>query len=383
MRGWLMLAWMAHATACFGASSATEVGAADSVAAYRHLRDVAAGFHGPAISAVDTGVIVLGVLAPATRIAGRELLAAAQLAVDQVNADGGIGGRLCRVIHLSDDQPWHSTAHQLTRLIREDGAAALIGGLDGARAHTAELVVAKLWVPLVSPTAADRSVDVANVPWVFRIAPDEIEQAQALVQAALAQGWQYLRVVVEDDREGRLAVGAIQAAAAASGLKVRIDTIDIAGGTLTEADPWHGRDASLLWMRRETALGWLQAHSRQVSAEGLLLPLHLVAPEILAAAQGARIWAVTLPGDAAPRATFEQQWRQRHADAPSMTTALSYDAARLVLTTMKRVGTNPAAVRTALQSSHYVGVTGGVLFNKLGGRSTPVVVTRLTTMAVD
>ncbi len=175
-------------------------GGADTLATYRHLRDSAAAFHGPAISSSDTGVL-LGVLAPLSHVAGNELLAAVQLAVDQANGDGGIGGRECRLLHLSDDQTWHIyfTSTNATDSRRMGLLRSSVGWM--ARAHTAELVVAKLWVPLVSPvspTAADRSVDVANVPWVFGLIPDEIIQAQMLVQAAQVRGWTNLRVV--DDR---------------------------------------------------------------------------------------------------------------------------------------------------------------------------------------
>lgn len=93
MRGRLLLACLLHTAVCPHANAAARTGGADTLATYRHLRDSAAAFHGPAISSSDTGIL-LGVL------------------------------------------------------------AALIGGL--ARAHTVELVVAKLWMPLVSPTAADR-----------------------------------------------------------------------------------------------------------------------------------------------------------------------------------------------------------------------------------
>lgn len=134
MRGGLLLACLLHTAVCPHANAAARTGGADTLATYRHLRDSAAAFHGPAISSSDTGIL-LGVLAPLSHVAGNELLAAVQLAVDQANGDGGIGGRECRLLHLSDDQTWHSTAHQLTRLIRENGAAALIGGLDGARAY--------------------------------------------------------------------------------------------------------------------------------------------------------------------------------------------------------------------------------------------------------
>ncbi len=99
MRGWLLLACLLHTAVCPHANAAARTGGADTLTIYRHLRDSATAFHGPAIGSSDTGVILLGVLAPLSHVAGRELLAAVQLAVDQANGDGGIGGRECQLCH--------------------------------------------------------------------------------------------------------------------------------------------------------------------------------------------------------------------------------------------------------------------------------------------
>jgi branched-chain amino acid transport system substrate-binding protein len=341
----------------------------------RRLVDAPAGFHGPTAdpdsSLGDTASITLGVIAPGERLAGQELLAAVQLIVEAANADGGVGGRPIRIVSRTDDRPWHSAAHEVTRLILEDGAIAILGGLDGARAHAAELVVAKLWVPLISPTAADRSVDVANVPWVFRCAPDEQRQMIALVGVAYENGWQRLRLVTDDEREGRLARRALESAV--DGLGIEVDTVPISDSDANLRSS--SAHATILWTQRETALGWLARRPPDVVTQPLLLPLHLVAPDLLAAAGDTPTWTVALPlasgtVDAVetPGAWFVQAWHERFRRAPSAVAMLTADATLLLLSSIQLHGADPARLRQALATAHYAGLTGDLRFDALGGR---------------
>ena len=86
-----------------------------------------------------------------------------------------------------DDGFWGVVASRVVDLAYEDKVWTMIGGLDGQRTHIAELIVAKAWVPVVSPWTSDTSVDYANVPWVFRCAPADSSQVDALVAYAKAR----------------------------------------------------------------------------------------------------------------------------------------------------------------------------------------------------
>ena len=57
-------------------------------------------------------------------------------------------------------------------------------GVVGVDLAFPELVAAKAWVPVVSPTASDLSIDYANVPWMFRVMPSDGAQAKALPRPA-------------------------------------------------------------------------------------------------------------------------------------------------------------------------------------------------------
>jgi len=69
---------------------------------------------------------------------------------------------------------------RVTRLVYGDHVWAIVGGIDGPTTHLAEQVVAKARLPLVSPVSTDKTVNLANVPWMFSLAPPDDQIASAL-----------------------------------------------------------------------------------------------------------------------------------------------------------------------------------------------------------
>ncbi len=142
------------------------VGPADQQATAEQLSDIRIGYFGPSD--------------PHHASAG-QMWRGAQLALDEANREGGYQGKPFRLLPVWSQDPWGTGVKQLTRLVYEDHVWAIVGGVDGATTHLAEQVVAKARLPLVSPVSTDKTVNLANVPWMFSLAP-----ADDLIAAALA-----------------------------------------------------------------------------------------------------------------------------------------------------------------------------------------------------
>lgn len=56
----------------------------------------------------------------------------------------------------------------------------MLGGIDGATTHLAEQVVAKAHLPLIDPASTDQTVNQANIPWMFSLAPGDPDIAKFL-----------------------------------------------------------------------------------------------------------------------------------------------------------------------------------------------------------
>jgi len=358
---------------------------------YQDFSQKGAGFHGPGreLEAPDTlSAVRLGLLGPSKGTAGKQLWQGAALAVEEANAAGGYvrtdGRKLpYEIVFLPDDGPWGVVARQVVRLCQEDRVWAVVGALDGERAHAAELVVAKLWVPVVTPAAGDLTIDYANVPWVFRLMPDDRSQAELLLRAAREHGWKRLALATEGARDARLASERILEAARRQNesllLHVEYDPYAPGGSVsrLTQVRP----DALLVWGRPEGAVELIAGLRRAGLHAPVLVPAPLVAPETAArsAELGALFGAAPLDmeGSDPGIVEFRDRYQQRTGEAPGVIAGYTYEATRMVISALERAGLNRARLRDELARLPYAGLTGEVSFNSLGGYGRPPVLVEL------
>ena len=106
---------------------------------------------------------------------------AACLAIEEANQAGGYEGLPFRLVPGWSGNPWGSGITAVTRMVYSQKVWAVIGGIDGPSTHLAEQVVAKARLPLLSPGSTDKTVNLANVPWMFSCVPDDHLLAPVLV----------------------------------------------------------------------------------------------------------------------------------------------------------------------------------------------------------
>lgn len=333
---------------------------------YRDLGDAGATFNGPGreLAVLDTlSAVRLGLLGPAQSAAGLQLQLGVRAAVAAANAAGGYQGLPFAVAFRPDDGPWGVVAGQVVRLAQEDQVWAIIGGLDGERAHAAELVAAKLWVPVLSPAAGDRTIDYANVPWMFRCLPDDRSQADSLASLCARQGWRRLGVAVEANRDGHVAGERLLEAARACSLSLALQLEYAPNDPAAAAERLSscGAQALVLWGRPATALPLLTRLREGGCPLPVLAPGLLALPEV---AQDETLGPliVAAPADlsvATPPALGEH---------PSYVALFAYDTTQLVIAALRRSGLNRARLRDTLAALPFTGLTGRLSFNSLGGR---------------
>ena len=81
------------------------------------------------------------------------------------------------------ENPWGTGVARLARLVYSEPIWAVIGSIDGASTHLVEQVVAKARIPLVNPYSTDKTIHMANVPWMFSCVPGDHRLAEVLAQA--------------------------------------------------------------------------------------------------------------------------------------------------------------------------------------------------------
>jgi len=142
-----------------------------------------------------SGPVVIGLAGPFSQPRGTSMLRAAQLAVEQVNARGGVrggragGGRPLK-LKVADDSGSENVAMRVAEQLYADPAVvAVVGHLSSDPSKAAARVYGGGATPLVmvSPSASNPDLGGIN-PYFFRICPSDLQHGTELARFA----WQTL-----------------------------------------------------------------------------------------------------------------------------------------------------------------------------------------------
>ncbi|MCD5346863.1 branched-chain amino acid ABC transporter substrate-binding protein [Agromyces sp. H3Y2-19a] len=131
----------------------------------------------------DDGPIKLGMLAPfsgSESAFGEYMQNGAQLAVDELNADGGVLGRDLELV-VEDDACDATTAVAGANKLVTDGIAASVGGYCSGATLPTLPIFDEAGIPMVIPAANSNELVEQQLPGVFLINGTGTQQAQAAV----------------------------------------------------------------------------------------------------------------------------------------------------------------------------------------------------------
>jgi branched-chain amino acid transport system substrate-binding protein len=311
---------------------------------------------------------------------GGDMWDAACLAVEQANRAGGYNGLSFRLIAGWSDNPWGSGVTEVTRMAYVHKVWAIIGGIDGSSTHLAEQVVAKARLTLINPASTDKSINLANVPWMFSCIPGDHLQGPVLAQAIACEvGEKSFVLVSAVDHDSHLFTVELTKVFAQyklmpsyhfefetgqkniDGLVERI--VDSGASALVIiADAQHGtRIISAVWQKGFNGLVFggpcmgRRSFFEQAAnaAEGVLFPL------------------LYAPGEKSK--DFYEKFTTRFGKRPDYLAAHTYDAVNLLIAAIQKAGLNRARIRDAVSElSPWNGVTGTIKWDPLGANNRAV-----------
>jgi len=147
---------------------------------------VGAGF----LVAAEEGPIKLGAVLPLADITGAQGSKAMQLAVDEINAAGGVLGRQLELIIVDDESKAEKGAAAIDKLATVDNVDVFIGGMSSG-VHLGELPALKkyervtVWIGAASSLVEQA---VVGLDWYFHIHPWDYLQG-----ASYVEGWAALQ----------------------------------------------------------------------------------------------------------------------------------------------------------------------------------------------
>ncbi|MGW6393039.1 ABC transporter substrate-binding protein [Streptomyces sp. NPDC055103] len=323
--------------------------------------------------------VLLGALVPLTRPgwvgAGRHLLAGLDLAVREVNAAGGIGGRpLELVVRDTAADPGRAVAavDELAGL----GVAAVVGEYHSVVARAVAARADALGLPYLCSSAVLDALTEEPTEWVARLAP------------AQSHGWRIYGDFLLGSGRRRIAVAAQSSVYWATGTRLLRDHVGPRGGTVVALDADaltpgalcdalvdQGATALLLLVGHpEPAVPIVRAVRGDRRLDGLLIGAPAGQPEFaewdaLLGEDGAGIpFLRYLPERLGPLGErVGKELRERLGEAPSFVAFEGWDTVAVLAEVLRAHGTDRAAVAGAWPSVTVEGTRGTIRFSRRPG----------------
>ena len=153
----------------------------------------------------STEPIVIGIVGPFSQVRGRSMRLAAELAVREINDNGGVNGRPLRLSAVDDSAQTASAIRAATVLRDDPSVVAVVGHLTSGTTLAAAPIYHASNNPVVSisPSASNPAVSDAG-PYTFRVCPTDAEHGSALAEwARTALGARRAAVIYSNDPYGR------------------------------------------------------------------------------------------------------------------------------------------------------------------------------------
>lgn len=311
------------------------------------------------------------------------------MAIEEVNAAGGVLGRQVRVI-VEDDQGRPEEAQTVvTKLITSDKVVAIIGEVASSRTLAAAPVAQTHKIPMITPSSTNPAVTEVG-DFIFRVC--FIDPFQGLVMAKFAANSLHMtKVAILRDIKNDYSVGLAD---------VFIENFTALGGTIVADESYSEGDtdfsAQLTSLRSKgpeaifvpgyyTEVGLIARQAKSLGIGAPLLggdgwdspSLIEIGGEALEGSYFSNHYSVDDPSPSIQK--FVTDYRAKYGETPDALAGLGYDAAKLLFDAITRAGsTDPQAIRDALAATKdFQGMTGVITLDEKRNAVKPAVVLQI------
>lgn len=332
--------------------------------------------------------IVIGGLAPLTgpvAVYGTAANNGALLAVDELNANGGINGRQIDYIVYDEQGDSEQAISAFERLVNEDDIVALIGDITTKPSIAVAQRAAQIGLPMLTPTGtgADITLGKDNVFRVCFIDPDQgtvmaeyvvedlgLTKAAVIYNASDDYSVGLAEAFMEHGAEvGLEIVGEETYLADAKDFRTQLTRIAQSSPEVLYVPDYYGTNILILNQAREVGLdipvlggdGWdgilsVTPEDNPEEADGVIFTNHFTTTETSDLVEH-----------------FVEAYEDKYGETPISFAALGYDAVMMMAQAISEAGsTESADIVTALDAIEYDGVTGAITFDENGDPIKPI-----------
>ncbi|MEO8858107.1 MAG: ABC transporter substrate-binding protein [Burkholderiaceae bacterium] len=321
---------------------------------------------------------VLSVTGPAAFL-GEDMKAGMELAVDEINAKGGIGGKKIQWVFYDAESQTQKGLTATRRLIDQDKVDMIVGGGNMSGMAIAMLgLTEKASLPFISTEgAADIVTPVAERQWTFKSTVDDEQVMERLADYYAKKGIKKIAFLGDSSGFGQGGAAQLKKVAARRGLDVMYESFNPADTDLTpqlakikaagvgSVICWTVTPAGVVFLKNAQQLGMEKMNL--IHSYGFVDKRYMdLAGD---AAKDLLLVSVKFPvGDELPAsdpqkssiAALTKSFEAKYKRKPNQFAAQTYDAIYLARTAVERAGgTDHTKVRDALQGiTNWTGVGG-------------------------
>jgi branched-chain amino acid transport system substrate-binding protein len=308
-----------------------------------------------------------------------------QLAIDDINAGGGVLGRQLQLITEDDQSLAGQPATIVQKLIAQDRVVAVLGEVASSKSLEAAPICQENHIPMISPASTNPKVTETG-DYIFRVCFIDPFQGTLMAKFALAHGWKKVALLTDVKQEYSVGLAEffvkyfkenggeiVREQKYSSGdkdFKPQLTSLKAAQPDAIFVPGYYaevaliGKQARLLGLRMPLlgGDGWMGDSLLKVagnSLDGCFFSCHFST------------------GDQRPVVQdFVKKFRAKYRDEPDDMAALGYDSAMILAGAIRRAGTTDSdKLRDAIAATRdHPGVTGNITLDANRNAAKPAVI---------
>lgn len=319
----------------------------------------------------------VGAILPMTgdlAVYGRNIQRGMELAVEEINAQGGIEGKMLKVVYEDDGGRSLNTISAMNKLIDLDRVPAVIGAVTSSNRLAIAPIAVERGIVMLSPTSTSPKL-AGFKDYVFRVIASDRLQGVKLAEVALSMGHREVAVFYTINNDYGLGLkGAFMEAYTRKGGKILLAESHEEGSKdfrteLTKSKGSGARAVVVVGYSKEASIFLRQGKElglgvQWIASEGLKTG------ELIGLAGDATEGMVaTYPGSTAESPAygrFREAYVARYKEEPPIFSDYGYDALNVLAMAIRDGGYDPMEIKDALRKLRYEGATGTKAFDERG-----------------
>lgn len=316
---------------------------------------------------------------------GQSSHAGTQMAVDELNAAGGLLGKKIRLVTEDDQSKQGEAGTVVKKLISREKAVAILGEVASGRSLEMAPICQKAGIPMITPASTNAKVTEVG-DHVFRVCFIDPFQGTVMAKFALSRGWKKVAILTDVKQDYSVGLsdafrkyftangGAIVSEQSYSSgdkdFKAQLTAIKGGAPDAIFASGYYNEAGLIAVQARELGItapmlggdGWDSPSLTKVAGkamEGNFFSNHFAAEDQAPVIQ-----------------EFVKKYEARHKTTPDAMAALGYDSMMILAGAMKKAGTTDGkAIRDAIaRTRDYQGITGKITLDDKRNATKPAVI---------